>query len=297
MGRALRRLIAATAVTAVATLGFAPAAYADDRLVDRDFVKISSAGFDFGDGAWNLTTWDKSGKVRFLVDENDVTPVVEGKLGLHGVNGECARMRVDYYSITSIFLTTKYGGTVCAPDNGFNAWTVDLSPYTSDKVGKVKVSVEHQLSSGAWAIVGSDWATMDTYVDDTVAVRETDGGGVFGIGFGDSGWTGGNPTGFGQTVWEFANGQINPRTTGFLHMEGVAGDCVRMRIDYYSDTAYLATDYGGEVCANTNSHYVWSVDRQGYSDSETQRIRVAIESRVTPTTWAIIDTTWSYFGT
>jgi hypothetical protein len=41
---------------------------------------------------------------------------------------------------------------VCASDNGPNAFSVKLSPYTSDKVGKVKVSIEHQLSRGAWAI-------------------------------------------------------------------------------------------------------------------------------------------------
>src|SRR5262249_41373336 len=151
---------------ALAAVTFASAAHADDRQLDRDFVKISTSGFDFGDGSWSTSDFPDQAKVKFLVDENDVTALVQGKLGLHAVNGECARMRVDYYTSAEVFLTTGYGGTVCAPDNGITVWTVDLSPYTSDKVRKVKVSIEHELSNGTWAIVGSDWATLNTFVDD-----------------------------------------------------------------------------------------------------------------------------------
>jgi hypothetical protein len=80
-------------------------------------------------------------------------------------------------------------------------------------------------------------------------------------------------------------------------MEGVAGDCVRMRIDYYSDAGILTTAYGGTVCAITNSHQSWTVDRQDYSDSDIRYVRVAIESQQSPTSWTVIDWTYSYFGT
>jgi hypothetical protein len=37
-------------------------------------------------------------------------------------------------------------------------------------------------------------------VDDSVAVSDFDGGGVYGIGFGGSGWSGGNPLGDGKVT-------------------------------------------------------------------------------------------------
>jgi hypothetical protein len=109
MKRTIGRLGAVLAAAAVATVAFASTAYADDRLLDRDFVKISSSGFDLGNGPWETSDWDDSATVKFLVDENDVTALVEGKLALHAVNGESARVRVDYYSSATLFLITRCG--------------------------------------------------------------------------------------------------------------------------------------------------------------------------------------------
>ena len=41
-----------------------------------------------------------------------------------------------------------------------------MSPHTSDKIGKVKLTLEHQLSNGNWAGIDSIWSTLHTYVDD-----------------------------------------------------------------------------------------------------------------------------------
>lgn len=296
-------VVAAAAV--LAGTGLAGVAHADDRLLDTDKVKINVVGFDFGKGTYNNVELSEKAPVKWYVDENDVTAHLTGILHLAGVNGECARMRIDYYSTSGIYLITKYGGTVCAPDNGWNAWSVNLSPYTSNKVGKVKVSIEVQLPDLTYAIVGSDWSTLSTFTDNDVKVADNDGSGIWGIGFGSSGWGNGNPISGGTVVWNFTGGQIRPHLTGTLHMESAAGDCVRMRIDYYADDGpdagtaydYLSTVYGGTVCALDNSHHQWSVDRDDYSDSDIRHIKVSIEEQTGPTTYTIIDSTYSYFGT
>jgi hypothetical protein len=132
-------------------------------------------------------------------------------------------------------LDDEFGGTVCASTNGNHPFSVDLNPYTDEKVGKVKVSIELQLPDSTFAIVGSDWSTLSTYTDTTVEVSENNTTTPWSIGFGGSGWSDGNPVGDGSIVWEFTGGQIRPYLTGNLHMESAAGDCVRMRLDYYAD--------------------------------------------------------------
>ena len=289
---------------AVMVAGLGTAARADDRLLDTDGIKINAVGFDFGSGSYNNIELSDTAPVDWMVDDNDLTPHTTGILHLAGVNNECARMRIDYYSSATIFLTTRYGGTVCAEDNGWNRWSVDLDPYTSDKIGKVKVSIEVRLPDLTFDIVGSAWSTLSTFTDSTVNVAENSGGGVWGIGFGGSGWTDGNPTGFGTIVWDFTGGQIRPRLTGRLHVESGAGDCVRMRIDYFADDGadagtaddLLTTVFGGTVCALDNSHHQWTVDRNDYAGSTIRRVKVSIEEQITATSWNIVDSTESLFG-
>ncbi|WP_117212813.1 hypothetical protein [Allorhizocola rhizosphaerae] len=302
--RWLRRAGLTGLAVALMAGGLAAPAHADERTLDTDGVKVDAVGFDFGDGSYQSNEMSQTGPVEWLVDENDLTPHLTGILHLAGVNNECARMRIDYYTSATTFLTTRYGGTVCAPDNGYNAWSVNLRPYTSNKIGKVKVSIEVQLPDGTYDIVGSDWSTLHTFIDTTVKVADSDGSGVWGIGFGSSGWSNGSPIGYGQIVWNLDGGQIRPHLSGNLHMESAAGDCVRMRIDYYSDDGpdagtasdYITTVYGGTVCALDNSHHEWTVDRDDYSGTDIRHVRVSIEEQVTATTWTIIDSTYSYFG-
>jgi hypothetical protein len=296
-GNLLRRAGTVLAAAALALVGVASAAHADDRLLDTDHVNISSSGFYFGDGTWAFSGYDKDGKVKWMVDENDVTPSVTGKLALFAVENECARMRLDYYTSSDTLLATRYGGTVCAPTNGINEWSVDLSPYTSDQTRKLKVSVEHQLSNLTWAIVNSQTVSLNTYVDDQVDVSYADGTGVYGIGFGGSAWSGGQTSDYGTVTWTMSGGQIRPHLVGYLHAESAAGDCLRMRLDYYADNSvYLYTLTGGTVCANDNSHYRWSVDLDGYAADSIQHVRISIE-RANGLSYTVIDSTTSYFGT
>jgi hypothetical protein len=298
--RWIGRIAGVFTVAALALAAAGGTAYADNRLLETDHVRLTSNGFYFGDGTWSTTGYDQKADVKWKVDEADITPTVTGKLGLWAVDGECARIRMDYYTTGGSWITDTTGGTVCATTNGIQEWTVDQTRYGSDDLGKITVSIEHLLSSGAWAIVDSQTVSVGTYVDDTVQVSWTDSnGGVPGIGFGDSGWNSSTytPTGDGKVTWARLSGQNWPHLTGTVHLESAAGDCVRMRLDYYSDTAYLDTEYGGAVCAIDNDHYKWSVDLQPWGSDAVQHIRVSIERQLDPTTWQIADSTLSYYGT
>lgn len=301
----IRTTVAGLAVALAAVIGWGAPAFADQRTIDTDGVFINEVGFDLGSGDYDNIQLENNATVEWLVDENVVTAHAFGTLHLAGVNGECARVRLDYYSSATLFLVTRYGGTVCAPDNGWNRWGFDLDPYSSNKVGKVKVSIEVQLPSGAYAITGSDWATLNQYNDTTVRVSESDGGGVWGIGFGGSGWSQGNPTGYGEIHWHLENGQIRVHLLGTLHVESGAGDCVRMRIDYFEDDGpdvgsasdFITTVYGGTVCALDNSHHSWSVDRDDYTGTSVREVKVSIEEQTGANSWVIRDSTTSLFGT
>jgi hypothetical protein len=301
----IRTAMAAMAVMIVAVIGWGTPAHADLRTIDTDGVKVNEVGFDLGAGAYNNNQLDDNATVEWLVDENDITANVFGILQLSGVFNECARVRIDYYTPVSVWLHDEHGGTVCATTNGQHRWSFDQDDYTSEDVGKVKVSIEILLPNGLYAITGSAWATLNEYIDTTVRVAEADGGGVWGIGFGSQAWGQGNPIGNGEIHWHLSGGDIRMHLLGFLHLESAGGDCVRMRMDYYEDDGpdadalsdYITTDWGGTVCALDNSHHVWSVDQDDYIGTTIRYVKVSIEEQTGPNSWVIRDSTTSYFGT
>ena len=286
----------------------APSAYADQREIDEDDIRMTSQGFDFGDGSFTAGAPLGSGRVEWLVDENQLTPHLIGDLHLNNVDDECARMRMDYYTDSGSFWLTRYGTVHCADDNGHHDWDISMSPYTHSVLGKVKVTLEHQLNNGTWASIGSEWSRLGTYVDDDNLLIPDYG---TGLSFGGSGWNYASwqAGGSGQVEWEFSEGQIRPHVTGTLHADNAAGECARMRIDYYADDGelpngdnssyydYLHTVYGGEVCANDNSYQAWSVDRRDWSDHRIRQVSLALERRNGSGNWTTVSNTVSMFGT
>lgn len=315
--RLARAVVALVPLLAVAALAWpAPSAYAGpQRVLDTDSVKVESQGIDFGDGALVFGELTESGDVEWKVDDNEVTPVLKGELHLDGFyESQCARLRIDYYTSGTVYLITRHGGKQCASFNNHEVRGIDLSPWTSDKVGKVKITLQRETSSGSWESLGSDWSTLNTYTDHYVDIRSDSPAEIQGFDFGDDTWNGSQtvPNGDGQVEWEFSGGQITPRLTGFLHLDDVPGECARMRVDYYADQGaldggpadtnlnadHLETIYGGEVCmdADDDSHQRWSVDLGGYSHYLIDHIGISIERLRPNGTWATVDSTHSDFG-
>lgn len=120
-----------------------------------DKVKITEDGVDFGSSGFAAGVPTGSGEVAWDLRAGNVTPRLTGYLHLNNSSGVCARMRIRYLTETGSFLIAKTGGEVCADDNGHHQWSVDLSPYDSNKIGKVEIQLQTQGSNGSWNTAGS----------------------------------------------------------------------------------------------------------------------------------------------
>jgi hypothetical protein len=68
-------------------------------------------------------------------------------------------MNIRYLTESGALLTERAGGTVCSPDEDLHGWTVDLEPYTSNKIGGVTVQLQVENANGTWWVIGSDTET------------------------------------------------------------------------------------------------------------------------------------------
>ena len=309
MRNAVRKLVRAGTIgllgSALTAVWLSPAA-AETRTLDTDEVNIESSGFDFGNDNFGLSGGTGSGTVRWRVDENDITPTLEGYLHLNNVDDECARMRIDYYTAGSTFLHTGYGGSKCAEDDDHEYWSVNLAPYTSTRIGKVRIRIEHELSNNDWVRVGSDvWSALDQY-NESLSIISAASSANDGYDFGDLTWNGVTqaPRGTGVVHWHFENGQITPHLLGALHLNRVPGACARMRIQYFmnvdsdadSEGELLEEVFGGTVCLNENEHNYWTVDRSDFTSDLIDYVIVSIQSQNDNGTWATKGSSRSEFG-
>ena len=69
-------------------------------------------------------------------------------------------MNIRYLTEGGAFLTERAGGTVCASDNGHHAFTVDLEPYDSNKVGKVTIQLQTLSANGTLGTAGSQTVSI-----------------------------------------------------------------------------------------------------------------------------------------
>jgi hypothetical protein len=132
--------------------------------IPQDWVQVTGEGADFGDQTFSHGEPSGTGWLSWGQGEDGtLTPHLTGTLHLDGKKGRCARMNLRYYAENGDFLTEKPGGTVCAPDSGHHAWSVDLAPYTSNKIAMVTVEVQSQRGDGSWDFVGSDKVYIDYF--------------------------------------------------------------------------------------------------------------------------------------
>jgi len=281
------RMLILTGVLLGVTMVWTPQAEAGS--VGWSSVKITESGFDFGGEGFVAGAPTKSGYLAWDLNDGKLKPALHGHLHLKDVRDLCARMRLDYYSITHIFLTTKYGGQVCADNDKRHEWDVNLAPYESNKIGKVKVSIEKLTAKKDWTIVGSETVTLST-VHDKVKITED------GFDFGGEAFALGAPTNSGDVAWSWSNGQVTPHLTGVLHINNAAGACARMKLDYFQeDGTRLAEEFGGKVCAPDNQHHSWTVDLMPFSDGKLESIKVSIQTLAADGQWRTIGTETSWY--
>jgi len=125
-----------------------------------DDVKITQNGVDFGSVGWGIGAPSGDGTMSWGLDEAQVEPDLDGAIHLNNSSGVCARMNLRYLTEGGAFLTERAGGTVCAPDNGHHVFTVNLSPYDSNKIGQVTVQLQTLSANGNWSTAGSQTVSI-----------------------------------------------------------------------------------------------------------------------------------------
>ena len=127
-----------------------------------DDVKITEDGVDFGCIASPgiLGGLPCPGTMNWHLDGAEVEPRLFGFLHLRNLAGTCARMNLRYLSASGSFLTARSGGEVCASDNGYHWAVIDLGPYASSKIAKVKIQLQTQGSNGAWNVAGAQTVSI-----------------------------------------------------------------------------------------------------------------------------------------
>jgi hypothetical protein len=126
--------------------------YADEH---PDNVKITEQGADVGGHDFAANAPVGSAQLAWNLVDGVVEPRLTGYLHLNNSAGLCARINLRFLTEGGSFLTRKAGGDVCADDNSHQRFSIDLSPYASSRIGKVKVQLQTQGTNGSWNVTGS----------------------------------------------------------------------------------------------------------------------------------------------
>ena len=247
--------------------------------VSREKVVIDKNKFDFK----GTLEWD------FVYENGQMAPHLTGEIDLKDAGGQCGRMRMDYYGGAHLFLTTRYGGEVCAKGDSRQSWTVDLTPYESNKVNEVKVSIEKKTASKDWSILESRTVKFEP-VHDKVKITED------GFDFGGETFVAGAPTNSAEVTWVWKEGKVTPQVSGRLHINNAASACARLHLEYFTAEGLVADKYGEKFCASDNSHYYNDVDLSKYSDGKLTSITINLQTLRADGTWKTIGATSSTFA-
>lgn len=133
-----------------------------DLYLHPDRVEITEDGVDFGgrefafgepNDSYDDYWWIPG--IWWHFDGSVITPELQGTIHLNNSSGVCARMNLRYMTEGGAFLIARHGNSVCADDNGHHAWTVELLPYSSSKIGQVKVQLQTLGNDDKWRVAGS----------------------------------------------------------------------------------------------------------------------------------------------
>jgi hypothetical protein len=263
-----RKLTTAALTFAAAGL-FAGSAQA--AVIDTDSVKQTSTGYDFGGLTFVAGAPTGSGEIHFHLEGGQIRPHLLGTLHLNDADGTCGRMRLQYRDDAGVLLTTKFGGQVCVNDDAHHAFSVDLDPYSDNRIDRVDVAVMKKTATGEFVAASSSY-TANTF-SDSVKITED------GVDFGDDNFLLSGPTGSGAVSWGLDDGAVKPHLTGTLHLNNSNGACARMNIRYLAENgAFLTERAGGTVCASDNGHHEFTVDLDPYESNKVGKVTIQLQT-------------------
>ena len=272
-----RRKLTIALAAAAATMAFAGSAQAS--VIDTDGVRLTGTGYDFGNGTFVAGAPTGDGDLKFDYTGGQIKPHLTGTLHMNDVDGTCARMHLDYRDRNGTSLRIEHGGTVCVNDDKHHEFSVDLQPYSDNRIGSVLVQLEKETVSG-WFVVDNAVYTANTF-DDSVKITED------GVDFGATRTFLGNaPTGSGTMHWTLIDGQVTARLTGSIYINNSSGVCSRMNLRYLtSGGAFLTSRSGGEVCADDNGLHQFTVDLDPYTSNKVGKVDVQLQTQGSNGSW------------
>ena len=249
---------------------------AQAQTIGVSWIKIKEKKFTFDGWIW----WG--------MNDGQIKSNVHGDLDVKDAKGLCARMRMDFYGGAHIFLKTKHGGSHCPKNDKRLRYEIALIPYQdksegivykSNKINKIKVSIEKKTAKKGWKIIGSQTVKLSPFHDKVKITRK-------GFDFGGKTFLAGAPTKSGEVVWTWSEGKVTPRVMGRLHLNNVASACARLQIEYFTyDKELLTTKFGEKLCASTNTHYGRDVDFSPYGNGKIAYMTITIQTLRADGSW------------
>jgi hypothetical protein len=149
---ATRTLVGLAATVALVGLAAMPA---QAVIVSTDAVRITEQQLDFGRN-WVTGAPINSGDLDWDVTGGLVTPILNnGNIYINNAAGTCARMRVEAYDANHVLLTSRNGGTVCAPNGALHSWSVNFGAPGHANTEHAHVILQVQTAGGGYIDVAT----------------------------------------------------------------------------------------------------------------------------------------------
>jgi hypothetical protein len=277
MGPRMRRTLITAAVTATAVAGFGGSAQA--ALIDTDTLTLNTTGYDFGGAGWDDGVPTGDGELHFHHDNGKIRPHLVGSLHLDDADDTCGRMRLQYYDEAGDWLTTEYGGEVCAYDDEHHSWSVDLDPYADGSIASVRVSVQKEIDS-VWYTPHSETFDVGTHADEVKITGNK-------VDLGGAGWVPGlgEPTSPATMSWildddylPLPDGDVLPALNGYFHVDNLAGQCARVNLRYLTEGGtFLYETHATEQCPSGNAHESYWFSAYPWNSEKIGKVRVQLQ--------------------
>ena len=229
------------------------------------------------------------GDVDWYVLEGRLRPDVAGILTIKNLDGQCARMRVDFLTGLDAVWSTWQGAEHCAGDAKKHEWKIRKQDYSTNKITKVRVTLERR-SGGSFTSLGPATRRLGT-VHREIKIAAN------GIDFGSEDLLGGAPWHPGDLAWSVSEGRVTAKLTGTLHIDNATGACARLKLTYRDDDGDLvATREGGTKCASDNGHFKFPITLGGFGDHAIAEIRVSLQSIANDGSVRTVGSATSSFG-
>jgi hypothetical protein len=148
-------LVVITAAGLFVGLTCAPAHAA---LVSTDPIKVTTQELDFGADPWVLGAPLYSAVLGWDNTNGQKSAILSGTLYINNASGTCARMRLETYDVNHVFVNSRNGGTVCAPDGALHSWTVYFATSASSAITHAHAVLQVQNTNGTYSDAGTDYA-------------------------------------------------------------------------------------------------------------------------------------------